>query len=1452
MILKSSDLSVKYMQNQDCFAADTCCKKLIGFYDSLRKNEIQAQIEDACKSSIFEIRNPFSEFPLNFVNSRSINNKFNIIKALDIQGEVYLVFQWVSSFDAIIKVSSKELVIFSHFTKDIIFSIISNQITKDLLNDSATCKLSGIIVSHERPYHYFYDIAPRYFNSVLLSDEEIDVFSLHGGDFFDIKELAGSAVGYTAISSESLNERGCIKNEFFVKIGTYTDKHTLNNNKESKVFDSNFDKYVESAKIVENNKMSICVNISNHKRQLINLKEILFDITNYYISNGYLVSIVFDGWTSPITPLKSDKISIQKENELIDKIVSSLDNRISYISVIGETFIYKLKVLSNCNLYFGCAATASMIPSRFLNLKSIVHHNYLSRTDMYGHGEDLHVVPKRLVSIVPNEKQSDPYRIDYSINRGLFYNWFVDKFGMPKSIPDKSINLDSQISFSNDVSSNAYLNTMAILISEYKSNPSKKNAGKIARHYLDNPKIDLSFRSEKFLDFIIYLEEIGDIEFAVKMTKHFINQGAYKTAVNALNNILEKRPESKFAVNELKNIYYREAINFWRTGKPLYGLGSDYEDIYSATYRFISLLRCYKKVLDFNDHSLISQVSNAFLMLSTNSVSSRSVYVEELLDFSREIYRDGYFNITSLHLVYYDIFVWFGHFSIGNVFRQKAVRAFLEDCNFEENSLEILLAHAECGLEMSETRYLQVTNALARMISQSQLNSYLKYYRLNTSTKKEKINNAPTSSIFGNFLRGKSVAIIGPYDDGRKDGDEIDGFDIVIRINNFLDILPEEGDYIGNRTDVGYFTHQMLSNIDTSSALENIKFIRLRNGFGSLSNSLHKELIDEGKITLASLIPRQLYKGASVIQTIIFDIIDFEPSRIKLFKMNFYLEQELYSDSYKKNISVVYSGYSSASDLTSYRSVFFAHDFVPQFMFTKNLFARGYIEANEDISQILKFTLPNYMNNMELSHKVIDRSFLSSVKYIENDPICFSTLSTKEINKQNNQLLKKLKSQLRIFDFAAAYVVLQQLKQVCDDSNFIKTAQHLYDFNWLSVSMLFQRNWNIKLESPRTLVWSDVDKLYDVRLFEPAAQLSLFMQLLDYEESFSRENTYQLLEHRTIAIESAVGLIVNLDSSASYSTRSRINFACPPESAKQAFARFDLLQWLGDFENAYVNRQLALKLLKDEKSHLSALVEIERKDLKGGAESIAPTGNVEFDLLMNGSIEQFYRECQLTRDENDLLNNLISGKNVAIVGPAPTGEETGDEIDSYDVVIRFNYTGSDSAAEFGSKTTMSAYNKLNSIYFERFNVPIPFENLEFYFVKEPVKSFDTHIRNSNKIAILPRIPFLLHKSPMATLDMLYFLIKFNPKSIKIFKHTLLLSAKTHADSYGFRKDFSSEVLNPLQKLRMTLSGHDLLSHHALFRHFYSLGLFEADIAFKRVLNLTSEEFSDELQRIYSK
>tara|TARA_B100001758_G_scaffold208963_1_gene190874 strand:+ start:699 stop:1445 length:747 start_codon:yes stop_codon:yes gene_type:complete len=81
---------------------------------------------------------------------------------------------------------------------------------------------------------------------------------------------------------------------------------------------------------------------------------------------------------------------------------------------------------------------------------------------------------------------------------------------------------------------------------------------------------------------------------------------------------------------------------------------------------------------------------------------------------------------------------------------------------------------------------------------------------------------------YSNYLKGKNVAIVGPSESAffDKNGDYIDSFDVVVRINRGIELLPGKEIFLGNKTNILY--NSLDFNIYSGGELkgiDNIEFI---------------------------------------------------------------------------------------------------------------------------------------------------------------------------------------------------------------------------------------------------------------------------------------------------------------------------------------------------------------------------------------------------------------------------------------------------------------------------------------------------------------------------------------------------------------------------------------------------------------------------------------------------
>ena len=300
---------------------------------------------------------------------------------------------------------------------------------------------------------------------------------------------------------------------------------------------------------------------------------------------------------------------------------------------------------------------------------------------------------------------------------------------------------------------------------------------------------------------------------------------------------------------------------------------------------------------------------------------------------------------------------------------------------------------------------------------------------------------------------------------------------------------------------------------------------------------------------------------------------------------------------------------------------------------------------------------------------------------------------------------------------------------------------------------------------------------------------------------------------------------------------------------------FDKLPALRSAALLSMERQLRDKLMKKDmcsdeafKAYFLACIELGKVDkVKDVLELISSEDRKLSESLLKTLVfqsEKISNYFKLKSDFFDLSRsrsgvdksyyNYISGKTVAIVGPADSDEFSGAEIDSFDVVVRLNVKNlessddSDYAKIYGSKTDVAYYSSLA----KKTNFALLENTLSFAVVPEGMAD---SINYSNKILIRGRThtPDFVNGSPNMIPIAIFDLLNFSPSYIKVFKCDFYSGKKIYRDNY-FQGTSMTNIIN--------LALHDQLSQLSFVKNVYNSGLIDADEACSKVLKMQPEEY----------
>jgi hypothetical protein len=216
---------------------------------------------------------------------------------------------------------------------------------------------------------------------------------------------------------------------------------------------------------------------------------------------------------------------------------------------------------------------------------------------------------------------------------------------------------------------------------------------------------------------------------------------------------------------------------------------------------------------------------------------------------------------------------------------------------------------------------------------------------------------------------------------------------------------------------------------------------------------------------------------------------------------------------------------------------------------------------------------------------------------------------------------------------------------------------------------------------------------------------------------------------------------------------------------------------------------------------------------------------------------------------------LINNKSIAIVGPSASNKNDANEIDSFDVVVRLNYTEQGKGCDRlhkGEKVDISYFNgeQVKSLGFN--NGIFILDELKYSCFKGS-RAFSNFIKIGSKASHREMTNFnnlLFHGTynliPLAVMDLLL----YSPFKIKIFHSDLMLTKERHQGYYSYDLlDRSQSEVN--SKFRLSTITHDPIAQYKLLKTLYDQNKIYGDGVFNGVMSMGEVSYSKELQEKYN-
>lgn len=308
----------------------------------------------------------------------------------------------------------------------------------------------------------------------------------------------------------------------------------------------------------------------------------------------------------------------------------------------------------------------------------------------------------------------------------------------------------------------------------------------------------------------------------------------------------------------------------------------------------------------------------------------------------------------------YQYFIWFGDFRLAAYFRRATIEATFR----EQLGTGYLLPYAmNAALEGNEPRlaldflrtkdagtttadYRREASGLATALT-GELPRALEIWR-STFT--------DSDSRYLDFLGGRSVAVVGPAEQTENVGEEIDAFEVVIRTNFNPDArFPAE--LHGTRTDVSYYNaaswiHRRAT---VMRALDQLKWVNLKGqGTDRIVSEERPDFL--GRTRVFYQLDRFFNLGGPMaIANIVFDLLRFSPSKLKLFGADFYAGGLNYHPTYFKGREST-----QIPNVASLTQGLRMHETFGTFLFGKAILESGLMEADALTARALALDLDGY------------------------------------------------------------------------------------------------------------------------------------------------------------------------------------------------------------------------------------------------------------------------------------------------------------------------------------------------------------------------------------------------------------------------------------------------------------------------------------------------------------
>ncbi|WP_236169985.1 hypothetical protein [Pseudomonas parasichuanensis] len=360
-------------------------------------------------------------------------DEINVLKFISSTGEMFFLFQHVGSADTIYFPTRRAMVTIHHvdavLVRNFVYRFIRN-LERVTHYSAGQRRFLGVIASHARPYHFYYDVAAAMsdLNEAGVLKDVAQIIYYPGGDFCSFKSLYALEATEQRLAPDELWAQSVAEQGFYFHVGMVFDNSRL---KSTSRFDGEFNAYSRKQLIQQQPSAPaqlltcyplVWFGITVQKRAWIEQVEAAASLLTALQKTYPDVGVVFDGWTSPLHPTARDLEETAQDNRVVEQIVAQLDPGIKVFSVVGADSVQKIFYGKCADVYVGNSATGGLHVARFAGCPGVAHLN-TQMIDADNHiRKRTRLVDKSLIIDQPDAADRRMDFISYSLDWRVVYD----------------------------------------------------------------------------------------------------------------------------------------------------------------------------------------------------------------------------------------------------------------------------------------------------------------------------------------------------------------------------------------------------------------------------------------------------------------------------------------------------------------------------------------------------------------------------------------------------------------------------------------------------------------------------------------------------------------------------------------------------------------------------------------------------------------------------------------------------------------------------------------------------------------------------------------------------------------------------------------------------------------------------------------------------------------------